>query len=273
MEIAPRRAALAGQRVTWPAGAARGRPRRRRGRRPRPRGLDAVVEGEQPGRLQHRRAGRPRPLRGHPRVDTRKQRQNHRQRDPDVHNPEQRPDPPGRAVQQRERGRVAEGETLPGAEVEEEPDDPGPVGIPGDEGPEHQGKVEPSETGQLSGDHRRGERRGGDQPEQRPSGPVHLSSRRRRGRSPSSVHPPVEQRESRGPDRTPARPASRTARFLTISHRTRHADLLAQTSLDELVAGWRAFFARIGLPSSTPSSAEDRLRGPSRRPSRPAGSP
>ena len=78
-------------------------------------------------------------------------------------------------MQQGEGGRIAEGEALTGDEVDEEPGDPGPVGVGGDEGAQHQGQVEAGEPGQLGGDHHRGEGGGGDQPEQRPSGPVHLS--------------------------------------------------------------------------------------------------
>jgi hypothetical protein len=59
--------------------------------------------------------------------------------------------------------------------VDEEPGDSCPVGIGGDEGAEHQGQVEAGEAGQLRGDHHPGQGGRGDQPEQRPSRPVHLS--------------------------------------------------------------------------------------------------
>jgi hypothetical protein len=89
-------------------------------------------------------------------------------------------------VQQSERGRVAEGEDLTGGEVEEEPGDPRPVRVGGDQGAQHQGKVEAGQPGQLSGDHHRGQHRGGDQPEQRPTGPVHVSD----GCLPADGRPP-----------------------------------------------------------------------------------
>jgi hypothetical protein len=61
-------------------------------------------------------------------MDARQQRQQHRERNGDVECTEQRPEPPGGALQQGERGRIAEGEALTGGEVDEEPGDPGPVG-------------------------------------------------------------------------------------------------------------------------------------------------
>ena len=66
------------------------------------RGLDAVVEAEQPGRLQHRVEDRPGPVRRHARVDTGEQRDEHREGDRDVQQPEQPPEPPGGPVEQRE---------------------------------------------------------------------------------------------------------------------------------------------------------------------------
>ena len=74
---------------------------------------------------------------------------------------------------QGEHGGVAQRETLPGDQVDEEPGDPGQVGIGGDQRTEHQGKVEAGQPGQLGGDHHRGQGGGGDQPEHDPSGPVH----------------------------------------------------------------------------------------------------
>lgn len=75
-------------------------------------------------------------------MHTREQRQKHRQCDGDVECAEQHPKPPGGALQQDERSGIAEGEALARNEVDEEPGDPDPVRVLGDEGAEDQGKVE-----------------------------------------------------------------------------------------------------------------------------------
>jgi hypothetical protein len=138
------------------------------------RGADAVVQREQAGGFEHGRGRGPRPRGRHPRVDAGQQRQDDGQRDPDVHHAEQAAQPPRRLAEQREDSGVAEREHLPGAQVDEEPGDPGPVGVLGDERAEHQGQVEPGQPRQLCADHRGGEHRGGQQAEHRPACPVHL---------------------------------------------------------------------------------------------------
>jgi hypothetical protein len=60
----------------------------------------------------------------------------HGQGDRGVEEPEQRADPPGGPVEQREGSGIAEGEALPDGEVDEEPRHPGLVGIFGDDGAE-----------------------------------------------------------------------------------------------------------------------------------------
>ena len=86
--------------------------------------------------------------------------------------------PPSHQVacaEQREAGGVAEREAFTDRQVDEEPGDPRPVGVFGDDGAEQQRQVQAGQAGQLGGDHDRGERGGGDEPEQRPAGPVHVS--------------------------------------------------------------------------------------------------
>src|SRR6185437_17122719 len=73
-------------------------------------GLNAVVEGEKTRRLEHGGAGRAGPVRRHPRVEAREQREKHRHRDADVQETEQPAEPPGGPIQQGEGGGVAEGE-------------------------------------------------------------------------------------------------------------------------------------------------------------------
>jgi hypothetical protein len=108
-------------------------------------------------------------------MDAGQQRQEHGERDRDVERAEQTAEPPGGAMHQGECRGVAEGEHLTGGEVDEEPGDPRPVRVGGDERAEHQGQVEAGQPGQLGSDHHGGQHRGGGQPEQRPSGPVHVS--------------------------------------------------------------------------------------------------
>src|SRR4029453_2557444 len=99
-------------------------------------GLAAVVEAEQPGRLQHRGRGSTGPVRRHARVHALKERDEHGEGDRDMEQPEQPAEPPGGPVQQVEDGGIAQGEPLTDHQVEEEPGDPGPVGIFGDDGAE-----------------------------------------------------------------------------------------------------------------------------------------
>ena len=62
-----------------------------------------------------------------------KQRDKDGQRDADVHEPEERAEPPVRRVEQCERRGVPERERFTDREVEEEPDDAGAVGVAGDD--------------------------------------------------------------------------------------------------------------------------------------------
>lgn len=102
-------------------------------------------------------------------------RQQHGEGDRRVQCAQQTPEPPCGAVQQGECGGVAQGEDMTDGEVGEESADPRPVRVGGDERALHQGKVETGQPGQLGSDHHRGQHRGGDQPEQRPTRPVHVS--------------------------------------------------------------------------------------------------
>src|SRR4029453_14977924 len=137
------------------------------------RGLAAVVEATQPGRLQHRGRGSTSPVRRHPRVHAGEGGDEEGERDRDMQQPKQPAQPPGGPVQQPEAGGIAQGEPLPGHQMEEEPGDPSPGGVLGDDGAEQQRQVEPGQPGQLGHDHHRGQGGGGNEAEQRPASPVH----------------------------------------------------------------------------------------------------
>ena len=72
-------------------------------------------------------------------------------------------------------GGVSEREAFTDQHVNEEPGDPGTVGIFGDDGAEEQRQIKTGPSGQLGDDHHHSERRGGDETEQHPPRPVHLS--------------------------------------------------------------------------------------------------
>jgi hypothetical protein len=78
----------------------------------------------------------------------------------------------GGPAQRRKSRHVAEGEDLPGREVDQETGNPRLVRIRRDKAAQNQGQVEPGPAGHLAGE--RGMGCGGEQPEQRTASPVHL---------------------------------------------------------------------------------------------------
>ena len=107
--------------------------------------------------------------------------------DSDVQQTEQPAEPPRGLVEQREAGCVTEREAEADRQVDEEPGDPGPVGIGSDDGAEQQRQVQAGESRQLRADHHDGERGGRNEPEQCPAGPVHLSGQPARAQSRSGT--------------------------------------------------------------------------------------
>lgn len=71
-------------------------------------------------------------------MDAGQQRDQDGERDADVDQGEEGPEPPRRPVEGREDGGVAEGEALADPEVDDEAEHPGPVGILAYEGAEQQ---------------------------------------------------------------------------------------------------------------------------------------
>ena len=92
-----------------------------------------------------------------------------------VQQTEQPAEPPRGAIEERERRGVSKREAFTDQHVNEEPGNPGTVGIFGDDGAEEQCQIKTRLSGQLGDDHHHSERRGGDETEQQPPRPVHLS--------------------------------------------------------------------------------------------------
>ena len=112
--------------------------------------LPSVIEGEQPGWLEHGIEARTTPLRSHPPMSPREQRHYNDQGGEAMKGSEERAEPPRSQIEKRKRGRVDESKQLSVEQMDEEADDPRTVWILREHGAEHHGDVHARKAGELS---------------------------------------------------------------------------------------------------------------------------